>query len=199
MRARKVETEIRKEQITHEAMNLLSLYGMKGLTNERIAKMVGIVPSALYKHFKNKAEILDSIAHLMAKRMQELISEARKDSDNPITILRQVYLSEIRMIMRSPGAPFLLFYGELGGPNSQHGKRFRQIGQIYIKELEKLFERAISMKLIRKDLSPQTLTLFYSGMVFQAGFIMYTGQIDGEIIEHSELAWKTFEETIHKI
>lgn len=198
MRAKKVETSIRREQIALAAMNLLSLYGSKGLTNKRIANMVGIVPSALYKHFKNKGEILDAIGELLVKRMQNLISKARKDFENPITIIRQVYLAEIRLIIQSPGSPFLLFYGEFGNRESKYGKRFHQIGQTYIGELEKLFGRAVSMELIRSDLTPETLSMFYAGMIFQSGFIMYTRGVEREIIEHSELAWKSFMEMLQK-
>lgn len=49
-----METELRREQIGQAAMDIVAIHGVRGLTNKRVAKVVGIVPSALYKHFKSK-------------------------------------------------------------------------------------------------------------------------------------------------
>ena len=47
MRAEKMETELRREQIAQAAMDIVAIHGVKGLTNQRVAKVVGIVASAL--------------------------------------------------------------------------------------------------------------------------------------------------------
>ena len=57
MRAEKTDTETRRGQITEAAIALISDGGINNLNIAGIAEKIGIVPSAVYRHFKNKEEI----------------------------------------------------------------------------------------------------------------------------------------------
>jgi len=59
MRAQKTETEVRQEQIIEAALELIGAEGVGALNIAGIAEQVGIVPSALYRHFKSKDVVLD--------------------------------------------------------------------------------------------------------------------------------------------
>ena len=61
MRAPKVNTEIRQEQIAEAAIELIAAEGVNSLSIAGIAERVGIVPSAFYRHYKSKDEVLDAI------------------------------------------------------------------------------------------------------------------------------------------
>ncbi|WP_281950865.1 TetR/AcrR family transcriptional regulator [Nitrosophilus kaiyonis] len=50
-----------KEKILDAALELISVYGYKGASVRKIAKVVGIRESAIYNHFKNKEEIFKEI------------------------------------------------------------------------------------------------------------------------------------------
>ncbi|MFZ2961494.1 MAG: TetR/AcrR family transcriptional regulator [Candidatus Ozemobacteraceae bacterium] len=196
-RAEKVETEIRREQIAQAAMDIVAIHGFKGLTNERVASMIGIVPSALYKHFKNKSQIIDAIVELMVTRMRELIQNARKIGDNPLDCLRRVYLAHLYLVVQSPAIPMIIFSEEGAGPKGERKAKFQAIGKLLSEELSKLFQIAIDKKLIRHDLKAESLTMFYVGMIAQAGFIMEHHKDKELVFEHGDLAWKTFVEILH--
>lgn len=61
-----------KNQILTAALNLFSEKGFDGISVRDIAKEVGVRESALYKHFKNKQEILDKIAEKMSEEVHEV-------------------------------------------------------------------------------------------------------------------------------
>lgn len=61
-----------KERITDEALTLFSTKGYKGTNVKNIADAVGIKDSSLYKHFKSKKEIFDTIVEEMKNRMSDL-------------------------------------------------------------------------------------------------------------------------------
>ena len=61
-----------KNQILTVALNLFSEKGFDGISVRDIAKEVGVRESALYKHFKNKQEILDKIAEKMSEEVHEV-------------------------------------------------------------------------------------------------------------------------------
>lgn len=66
---RKVTT---KERIVDEALTLFSIKGFKGTSVKSIADAVGIKDASLYKHFKSKQEILDTIVGEMKRRVDAL-------------------------------------------------------------------------------------------------------------------------------
>ncbi len=63
-----------KFRILQEALNLFSKEGFNAVSIRTIADSVGIGNSALYKHFKNKREIFDSIVELQKQRYTEQFS-----------------------------------------------------------------------------------------------------------------------------
>ncbi|WP_444658366.1 TetR/AcrR family transcriptional regulator [Caproiciproducens sp. R2] len=61
-----------KEKIIEEALTLFSTKGYKGTSVKNVADAVGIKGSSLYKHFKSKKEIFDTIVKEMQNRMSGL-------------------------------------------------------------------------------------------------------------------------------
>jgi len=61
-----------KERIADEALTLFSTRGYKGTSVKNIAAAVGIKDSSLYKHFKSKKDIFDTIVTEMQNRMSGL-------------------------------------------------------------------------------------------------------------------------------
>lgn len=53
--------KVTKDIIKYESLKLFAKYGYDGVSIEIIAKKLNIVKSALYKHFKNKEDIFNSI------------------------------------------------------------------------------------------------------------------------------------------
>ena len=48
----------RQDEILDIALNLLADGGVKNLTMKRIAESIGVSEPAVYRHFKNKTEIV---------------------------------------------------------------------------------------------------------------------------------------------
>lgn len=64
-----------KERIVEEALSLFSVKGYDGTSVKNIADAVGIKDSSLYKHFKSKKEIFDTIVQEMSSRMEKMSKE----------------------------------------------------------------------------------------------------------------------------
>lgn len=64
-----------KERISYEALTLFSEKGYKGTSVKNIADAVGIKDSSLYKHYKSKQEILDTIMLEIEKHIEEMSAE----------------------------------------------------------------------------------------------------------------------------
>ena len=88
-----------KYKILIEALSLFSLSGFSGVSVRDIAKAVGIRESAIYKHYKNKQQLFDTIVEVSAGRIdslqEELISKFNHNVNTkevfPISIIQEIY------------------------------------------------------------------------------------------------------------
>lgn len=65
-----------KEKILVQSLKLFSINGFEAVSIRTIADAVGIGNSALYKHYKSKREIFDSIVHMEKERYLQACSSA---------------------------------------------------------------------------------------------------------------------------
>ncbi len=88
-----------KERILSEALSLFSVHGYSSVSVRDITKVIGIRESAIYKHYKNKQAIFDTIIHISAERIyqfqQELINtagqEVSDDTNFSIDLIQKIY------------------------------------------------------------------------------------------------------------
>lgn len=80
-----------KEKIVDEALSLFSVKGYKGTSVKNIADAVGIKDSSLYKHFKSKHEILDTIVLTMRQHICEMSTNFGLPKDDNIQHAVAVY------------------------------------------------------------------------------------------------------------
>lgn len=64
-----------KERIVYESLTLFAKKGYKGTSVKNIADAVGIKDSSLYKHFKSKQEILDTIMKVLEEHIETMSIE----------------------------------------------------------------------------------------------------------------------------
>ena len=72
-----------KQIILDEALNLFSQNGYDGVSVADIAKAVGIKASSLYKHYKSKQDIFDSILAKSVEKYAETTSQLNIDGNAP--------------------------------------------------------------------------------------------------------------------
>lgn len=65
-----------KERIIYESLKLFSVNGFDAVSTRMIAKAAGVSDTAMYKHFKGKRDIFDSIIELCKKRYLRAVEKA---------------------------------------------------------------------------------------------------------------------------
>ena len=82
-----------KGKILEEALKLFAQSGYMGTSMNDIASKLGVTKAALYKHYKSKQEILDSII----EKMKELDIERGKQYEMPVVIWKRLQPSIKKM------------------------------------------------------------------------------------------------------
>lgn len=106
----RMRTADRREQILAASIRLVGEYGVRGTTMHRVAEAVGLTPMAIYRHFPNKAALLqEASARLVAKTADWLGS-----SSHPLVIQRLREIGEahgpfLSANVRDYSAPMMQF------------------------------------------------------------------------------------------
>lgn len=116
----KVNTEVRREQIRQATFNIIANQGIKGLTISAIAEKVGVSEANLYRHFKNKREILAHAVEGIGEGLLQNLSNVKNTKmTNTVKQLKRLFKLHLEYIEANEGIPHLVFSEELhkGYPN----------------------------------------------------------------------------------
>jgi AcrR family transcriptional regulator len=196
MRARKAKTEIRQEQIARTAMELLAVRGWQRVSLAAIARKVGVVPSAVYRHFASKDKVLDAVLNLVGQSFQANLVAVRQSADNPLTQLQQALTRHANLIASGVPIPRIILSEDVFSGNPRHRKQVHDIYRAYLTEIEVIFRSGQEQGLIRRELATATLARIWLGLVQSPAILWLLGQGDFDLQQHCEYAWQWFAESI---
>lgn len=98
-----------KQAILDEALGLFSVHGYDGVSVKDIANAVGIKDSSLYKHFKSKNEIFETLLGGMNKRFEQTVTFYRLPQGDIEKVYRQYGENDLDWLKKAVDAIFLFF------------------------------------------------------------------------------------------
>ena len=128
---------LRRKQILDTTLEIIAERGISGVNMAEISKRVGIVPSALYRHFDNKETIFDALIDSVRIKLFEKVRDFEKEMSKTGVDLKDLFLWHIDFLEKSPGIPKLIF-SDASILGSQ--ERRVKIYSIIKKHMEKLVE-----------------------------------------------------------
>ncbi len=152
-----------KERIVEEALTLFSTNGFRGTSVKNIADAVGIKDASLYKHFRSKQEILDTIVTTMRKRIGQISEESGIPSDDNIEEAAALFAQfDEEMLVQLSNQIFLFYLKD------SFVSRFWRMGNIEQYQNPQVY--AVFRKLFLDDSITYQSTLF--GAMSQKGVFM---------------------------
>jgi AcrR family transcriptional regulator len=192
MRAKKAKTEIRQEQIARAAMQLLAVRGWQRVSLAAIAREVGVVTSAVYRHFKDKDEVLDAVLDLVDQSFQANVRADENSNLGPVARLREVLRRHVDLIRSGVPVPRIVLSEDVFTGSSRHRKRVYAIYQNYLAEIALIFREGQEQGLIQRKLNPKELSVMWLGLVQSPAILWLLGQGDFDLKQHCERAWDLF-------
>lgn len=107
MKARKSGQD-RKTEILQAALDLAFEAGPDRLTTGMIADRLGLTQPAIYKHFRSKEDIWQSVADSLCDLIAANIAKSRDASMTPERRLRQLVLGHLRLVRDNPALPQIM-------------------------------------------------------------------------------------------
>lgn len=192
MRARKTTTEVRQEQIAQAALKVVERHGLRGLNVARVAAIVGVVPSGLYRHYAGKAEVLNAVLEAIAAGLAANVARARAAGRDALDRLHRLLTLHLEMVRDRPGIPRVVFSEELLHGDPALRRRLGAILGGYLGQVESLLREGQQEGCIRAGPLPETGALLFLGLI-QPAIMRWTtsaGAID--LAAHAEAVWPLF-------
>jgi AcrR family transcriptional regulator len=196
MAQEKLDTQVRREQIAEAALGLVASHGLRRLSIAAVARRVGLVPSGIYRHFKNKDELIDAVLQRVQERLLANVEAARQQSDDPLERLKDVLMRHIRFIREGRAVPRIVFSDDVHAGNPQRRERVLAIFTGYKQQVADIIRQGQSQGRIRPDVDAETLAIMLFGIVVPAGILWHLTDGGFDVTRHAQRAWQVFASSI---
>ncbi|MBW1682839.1 MAG: TetR/AcrR family transcriptional regulator [Deltaproteobacteria bacterium] len=198
MRAQKLQTEIRREQIAQAALDLIGTHGLQALSIASVAERVGLVPSGIYRHFKSKDDLLSATLNLIGKRLLNNVESVRRETPDALERLRVLLMREIRLLLENQAIPRVVFSESIFSDSVDRKARVRAVITGYFQEVEKIVQEGQRKGRLRADVDPLTVVLMFKGMVLSAMVLWKVTGGSVDLVRQAEAAWELFRAAVSK-
>lgn len=171
----------RREVIITAVIELAAEQNPTDITTAAIASRMGLTQGALFRHFPNKAAILQAVMTQVATRLMTTLNNAREGKTSPLAALEAMFMAHVEFVVKHPGVPRLLF-GELQrGEKTESKDIVQDLIKRYGKQLQLLIEEGKVIDELDPDLDTEGAAILFigtiQGLIMQSLLIGNVGQI----------------------
>ena len=199
MAKKRFGTDIRQEQIAESALSIVRAEGIRALSVAAVAKHVGIVPSAIYRHFNNKGDIVSAVLQLIKKRLNAHFQETAQLNIDPIEKLRLLLNRHVGLISQNNAIPRIIFSEEVLGGMPEKRQHLYGIIQDVIGNVVTIVADGQKQGTIRNDIPADSIAVSFLGMIQPAAIIWNLSDGAFDLKRHSEKAWNLFADAIRHL
>ena len=196
MSEEKLETGIRREQIAEAVLGLVAAHGVNRLSMAAVARHVGLVPSGIYRHFKNKDEMILAALDRIEARLQANVRAAAEETADPLEQLQGLLMRHVRVIREGRAVPRIIFSDDGHSRHPARKARVKEILDAYLGRISELIRQGQEEGKIRADVDPPTAALMLLGIVVPAGMLWHITDGEMDVTKHAQRAWSMFRRAI---
>jgi len=192
----KLDSGIRREQIAEAVLSFVAAHGVSRLSMAQVARRVGLVPSGIYRHFKNKDEMILAALDRIEARLQANIRATAEENPDPLQQLRSLVIRHVRVIREGRAVPRIIFSDDAHSGHPARKQRVQQILGAYLNRIAELVRQGQEEGKIRPEVDPATAALMLMGIVVPAGILWHLTDGGFDVTKHAERAWQIFHRAI---
>jgi len=188
-------TEIRQQQITDAALRIIGSKGIHGATIAEIAAEVGISEGNIYRHFRNKEEILTSVIEKIGVDLCRILDSVQDISD-PLLRMGEIFHRHLAFAANNKGIPRTLFSEEVMVNQGSLREEIKNRLAAYFKGVSEIIREGQKRGSILSQLKPEALTSMFIGTInfTVIRWTLSNFQLDMETEGH--VLWETFMKSI---
>lgn len=191
MAREKLSTAIRRDQILEVILRLIATRGTKALRMTTVARQVGLVPSALYRHFKNRDEMIDAAIDLFQAMVLTNFRLAARESRSATERLHLLLRRQMQMIRDNQiiALPRIVFSEDLYASRPQRRAKVYRMLKTNLSRLEDCFRDGQSQGEFRKRLDPGAAARMFLAIIQSSAILWFVSNGAIDVMGNAEGAW----------
>lgn len=194
--AQKLDTEVRQEQIAQAALAVVARHGFRRLNIAQVARLVGIVPSALYRHFPSKDAIVDTVMGLVRERLLENVRVVTHAASDPFEQLRLLLMRHVQFIADNHALPRIIFSEQVYEGKPGRRRAMLRTIETYLDKVADIVRKGQADGRVRNDIDPSTVAVMFLGLIQPAAILSHMSEGQFDVTGHTDRAWQIFVEAI---
>lgn len=197
MATTKLQSRVRREQIAEAVLKLIAVKGVNGLSVAAVARRIGLVPSALYRHFRTKDQMLDAALDLIGTRLLGIVEVAcREAKGHSLESLRRLLMSHVDLIRENRGIPRIVFSEDIYNGRPDRRPRVYAMICAYLDRVAEIIRRGQRLGEIRRDIGPQSAAVMFLGLVQPSAILWHMSDGGLDVTKQARRAWRVFSNAI---
>lgn len=157
-------SKIRRQQIIDIIRNIISSKGIEHVTISEIASRIGTTKTAIYRHFKNKQDILSLLIDNIEETLMKALDEAMT-SEDPIQNLKNLLLAHLTYARERRETSFIVIMGVMQFSDPLIRQKISKLIQKYLQKIQKILSVAIKLGLVKNDINPRISAIAFLGLI----------------------------------
>ncbi len=186
----------RRAEIAEAALRIVNREGLKRLSVSRLAEELGVVPSALYRHYANKDALLDAVLELVGQRLAEHVEKVRREHFSSLARLGALLAQHIFFITSHQALPRILFSEEIIGDADRRRTRLGEIIHAHVMRIAAIIREGQQEGELRSDVPAEAAAVMFLGIVQPAAILWHVSGGRFDFSEHARTAWKLYRQCL---
>ena len=158
----------------------------------RLAGKVGVVPSAIYRHYSGKDAVMEVVLDLISQRLRENVQAVRTETHDVLERLHRLLDRHVQLIRSNIAIPRVVFSEDIFNGHAPRRRRVHQLIEGYLDQVAELIAEGQQAGNLRTDVSAQTLSVMFLGMIQPAVILWLASGGAFDVGGHTAKAWPLF-------
>ena len=157
--------EIKKKEIVQACLRVVDKYGIKGATIKNITSEVGVVESALYRHFPSKKDIFIRILKETSKMFESIINDVEKLDADSLKKLELILEKQLELLKSYPGLIRIVYSDEIYMRDDILLDKINNFLNRLIAKIEKIIKEGVEQKIIKPNIDSFIVSMNFLGII----------------------------------
>jgi AcrR family transcriptional regulator len=194
----RLSTEERQEQIARAALDIIAEDGLDALSMPAVAKRVDVVPSAIYRHFSSKEEMMVAALDILFEAFKARLEAGEGGNEDALSACKRLLAIHREVLPKIIVLPRIIFGLPSGGARETLREMISRVLEELIGHLAGILREGQRRGQLRRDFDPDAAALQLWGILISATMRWYLTDGEFDVESYKNEAWDMFDRAVSR-
>jgi len=190
--AERLDTVVRREQILQAAMDIVREKGLRNLRIPDVANRVGLVPSAFYRHFSGKQELILALVGRIRATLENHLAVSKKETADPLQRLRTIMERHLDIMRESTVMPLIVLSEDTAFGDAKMRRLILDIHRFLREAVAGLIEEAKAAGQLCEKTNSEAAAMVYVSLIQHTALLLAISGGGVDMGQTANRAWEEF-------